>query len=162
MSKYATDIIVGRYVIGKALKCVRAHELITVATGSSHTPPSNNTQFFLSLLLCRLNAIAIHVHFVSIWKSPSLLIFFSSSISISTVSYWYCAEFYCPFLHLVTSTTGWHQWSHPVLWGEITWDRNAGQFYVLCKPSKHQFGIPPSLLYLPLSSCSTHYSQRAI
>ena len=41
MSKYATDIIVGRYVIGKALKCVRAHELITVATGSSHTPPSN-------------------------------------------------------------------------------------------------------------------------
>jgi len=106
MSKYAADIIVVRYVIGNTLKCVRARELITVATGSSHTPPSNNTQFFLSLLLCRLNAIAIHVHFVSIWKSPSLLIFFSSSISISTVSYWYCAEFYCPFLHLVTSTTG--------------------------------------------------------
>jgi len=38
---HAADIIVGRYTIGKTLKCVRAHELITVATGSSHTPPSN-------------------------------------------------------------------------------------------------------------------------
>ena len=80
--------------------------------------------------------------------------FCCSSIIIAPVSEWCCTELYCPFLHLVTPTTSWYQWHHPLLWGGSKRDRNRTEMDFLRTWRWPEVGIPSSILHVPVwSSC---------